>query len=277
PDEVVRTEPSETRGKTWSSFDATIQLPVEGSGGITVPYPLAFWYVFDPAEPAQEEVLRYSRRGWYSGQVVLDGVPALVMLTESEMDGVLDNSDSWALAEADSEAVLLSYQASRSANRHAWFGEAAYRLVSIDPSGLRVSLQRGDPGITRAQEAAEEDVLAVDRNAPRSGREVAFSEFETAEAESRREGKPLFVDFKTVWCGPCYTMDEWVFSADAVVDAAAGVVAAKVDGDDRRDLAKRFDITAYPTVLLLGSDGSEIRRHVGYLGVDSTAAFLAVE
>ncbi|MFT4606213.1 MAG: hypothetical protein ACI9W4_002961, partial [Rhodothermales bacterium] len=42
PDEVVRTEPSETRGKTWSSFDATIQLPVEGSGGITVPYPLAF-------------------------------------------------------------------------------------------------------------------------------------------------------------------------------------------------------------------------------------------
>ncbi|NNE71560.1 MAG: hypothetical protein HKN29_14515, partial [Rhodothermales bacterium] len=124
PGEVVRTEPSETRGKIWSSFDALLQVPsVQPSGADgEIPYPLAFWYVEDPLEPEAPKVLRFSRRGWTQGRVELDGVPALVMLTESAMDGVFDDQDSWALAEADSEAVLLGYKATRAANRHAWLG-----------------------------------------------------------------------------------------------------------------------------------------------------------
>jgi thioredoxin-related protein len=61
-----------------------------------------------------------------------------------------------------------------------------------------------------------------------------------------------------------------------VVDASEAVVPTRVDGDDRRDLAERFDVVAYPTLLLLDPDGKEIRRHVGYLGVDSTAIFMSV-
>lgn len=275
-DEMVRTEPSETRGKIWSSFDTEILVPSimpSGDPG-QIPYPIAFWYVEDPLEPDAPSILRYSRRGWTQGSLELDGVPALIMLTESMMDGVLDEQDSWALAEADSESVLLGYKATRAANRHAWLGERAYRLISIHPSGLSATLQAGDPGITRAEEAEQEDVLAVDRRAPRSGRSVNFIDFEEAEALARTSGKPLFVDFKTVWCGPCYTMDEWVFTADAVVEASSEVISTKVDGDDRRDLAARFEVEAYPTVLLVSPEGEVLRRHVGYLGVDSTAAFL---
>jgi thiol-disulfide isomerase/thioredoxin len=274
----VTTTPSETRGKIWSSFDAVVELPVtdsESDAASTIPYSTAFWYVFDPLEPDVEQVIRYSRRGWMEGTAVVDGVPAVVMITESVMDGRFDTDDNWALVKADSVDKLLAFDRSRDANRHAWLGERAYRLVSIDPSGLRVTLQYGDPGITRAEEAEQDDKLAVDRRAPRSGREVGFVDFEAAEARAAAEGLPLFIDFKTVWCGPCYTMDEWVFTADAVVDAAASVIASKVDGDERRDLASRFEVTAYPTVLLLASDGTELKRHVGYLGVDSTAAFLA--
>ena len=246
------------------------------TGTITaIPYPVSLWYVHDPLEPATEEVIRFSRRGWLAGSANLDGVPTRILLTEAEMDGVFDTSDSWAIAEADSESVLLSFDARRPADRHGWLGERAYRLVSIDPSGLEVRLQSGDVGITRAEEEAQDDVLAVDRNAARSGREVNFLSFEEAEAISQEEGRPLFVDFKTVWCGPCYTMDDYVFTADRVVDAAQDIASAKVDGDERRDLAQRFDVTAYPTLLLLAADGTEIRRHVGYLGVDSTAVFLA--
>ncbi|MFT7553500.1 MAG: thiol-disulfide isomerase/thioredoxin [Rhodothermales bacterium] len=278
-DEFVTTTPSESRGKMWSSFNSELRVPVvdplTGQNDANA-YPLAFWYVFDPLETDPEEVLRYSRRGWMQGDGVIDGIPARVMLTESLMDGVFDTADSWALAVADSAENVLRFGDARSAERHTWLGERAYRLVSIHPSGRQLTVQFGDVGISRAEEAIQEDKLAVDRAAPRSGRTVAFSEdFEAAEAQARAEDKNLFVDFKTVWCGPCYTMDEWVFTADAVVDRAISLVAARVDGDERRDLTERFSVGAYPTVLLLSPDGHEISRHVGYLNVDSTASFLA--
>lgn len=273
--EPLTTTPDTVRGKIWSNFDAVVDVPVQGGDAAANPYSISFWYVFDPIEPATEEVLRFSRRGWMEGDAVIDGVPARILIAESEMDGVFDTKDSWSIAEADSARNVYGWQGSRGIDRHNWLGQKAYRIVSIDPSGRTLRLESGDPGITRAEEAAAEDKLAVDRNAARSGRSVVFeADFEAAETRARVEGKPLFVDFKTVWCGPCFTMDEWVFTADAVVDASTDVVATRVDGDDRRDLAKRFRVEAYPTLLMLAPDGTERGRFVGYLGVDSTALFM---
>jgi protein disulfide-isomerase len=69
-------------------------------------------------------------------------------------------------------------------------------------------------------------------------------------------------------------MDEWVYTADAVVDAAGGLVAVKVDGDERLDLKERFGVTGFPTVILLSPDGTEIRRASGYVSVAEMAEFL---
>jgi thiol-disulfide isomerase/thioredoxin len=274
----VTSEPKESRGKIWSSFDAVLEVPVidpESGQPDRNAYAVAFWFVHDPLDDLPSNILRFSRRGWMQGDAVIDGVPARIMLTESHMDGVFDRRDSWAIAEADSAENVLRFGDARPAERHAWLGPKAYRIISIDPSGRLLTLQHGDVGITRAEEAAQDDKLAADRAAPRSGRSVAFElDFEQAEVRARKESKNLFVDFKTVWCGPCYTMDEWVFTADPVIDMAGLLVAARVDGDERRDLAERFSVGAYPTLLLLSPDGQELDRHVGYLNVDSTALFL---
>lgn len=269
--------PSERRSKVWSHFGhATIPVPVQDPWGTagTVPYRMELWFVLDPREPEAPRRLRWSRRGFFTGTCTLDGEAAFVMICERRMDGILDRHDAWGLAPDDDRSGALGRKA-RDTNDHAWLGERAYRLAALDASGLLAVLVPTDPGVTRAEEAASRDHLAVDRRAARSGKTVRFSHaFPKAEGQARENGQRLLVDFETVWCGPCKLMDQWVYTADDVVAAARNIVAVKVDGDASRDLVKRFKVRAYPTLILLDADGKEIRRHVGYMSVADTVAFL---
>lgn len=278
--EMLETEVSESRNKFWSSFDAVVGVPVtdpETGGAAVNPYPLSLWYVEDPRVPEEKPVIRFSRDGWMEGTLTLDGVDAVMLVTESAMDGIFLSDDAWALASADSATDIFNSGYSRSLEEHAWLFEAAYKVAQVDPSGRKAFVVPFDPGMTREEEIAMNDDLAVDRNAPRSGRTVAFlHDFEEAEAAARTQGKSLFVDFETTWCGPCKIMDEWVYTADGVVDAAASVVAVKVDGDERLDLKDRFGVTGFPTVILLNPEGGELGRASGYVNVADMTEFLKV-
>lgn len=276
--EETRTcSPSESRGKIWSSFELTLELPVLPGEG-TRAYPISLWFVEDPLEPDAAPVLRWSRRGWHQGSTLVDGERVFVLITESEMDGIFDEADAWFLS--SDESGLAAAAGSRSLGRHAWLGERAFRLQALDPNGLWIRFEPFDPGVTRAEEERLEDVLFADRNAERAAEPLAFRhDFVSASATAVAEGRPLLIDFETTWCGPCKQMDSWVYTAKAVVDQAttSSVLAVKVDGDDHRDLKERFGVTAFPTMILLGPDGVELRRHVGYLGVEDMVVFLTPE
>ena len=82
------------------------------------------------------------------------------------------------------------------------------------------------------------------------------------------------MDFETTWCGPCKVMDEWVYTADGVVEAAQSVVSVKVDGDERLDLKERFGVTGFPTMILLDADGEEVGRAAGYVNVVDMTEFM---
>ncbi len=71
-------------------------------------------------------------------------------------------------------------------------------------------------------------------------------------------------------------MDAYVYNADVVVEKTANLVAVKVDGDERRDLVKEFKVNAYPTIILVGKDGKELRRLVGYQSVSQMVVFLSL-
>ncbi len=70
-------------------------------------------------------------------------------------------------------------------------------------------------------------------------------------------------------------MTELVFTAKDVVDASEGLLCIKVDGDDRKDLVERFQVTGYPTGVMISADGLEAARFVGYQKVPQMAAFLS--
>ncbi len=90
--------------------------------------------------------------------------------------------------------------------------------------------------------------------------------FDAACAAAKSEGKLVFIDFYTVWCEPCQRLDNDTWT-DAAVGKLVGdkAVALKLDAEkEGRDLAKRYKIEAYPTLLLLQPDGTERDRIVGY-------------
>lgn len=273
--ELLSTTPTVRRGKTWSSFTGTVQVTTRAPDDteVLLDYPMSLWFVVDPEDPGAEPTLRWSRRGWMEGSVeVEDGVLA-VILAESVMDGVYDVRDSWAVTHE--LGTNRRSEEFRGVDDHSWRLEAAWRIVELHPSGLRVTLRPFDPGITRAEEKAQRDRYAADRRAPRADSPVAFThDFELAAQLSEDSDKPLFLDFETTWCGPCKQMDALVYTAQSVVTASQSVVAVKIDGDEHKDLTQRFEVSAYPTLILLSPEGDELRRAVGYQSVAEMVAFL---
>lgn len=268
--ELLEAVPKELRGKWWSSFAADVPVPTS-AGGVR-PYPLSLWFVEDPQEPDAAPVLRWSRRGWHAGELQIGGRPAYVYVTEMVMDGVFDQRDAWAIARSPKELSTAKAPAMES---HVWLDGVAYRALSIDADGSKLSFEAFDPGFTEAEEKDRLDTTKPDREAARAAAPLPFGkDLAAALAEANRTGQKVFVDFETTWCGPCKVMDQWVYTAAEVVDAAKPLLAVKLDGDEQRDLVKKYEVGGYPTMLVLDADGKVLRRAVGYRSVKAMAAWL---
>ncbi|MEF9986232.1 MAG: thioredoxin domain-containing protein [Bacteroidales bacterium] len=88
-----------------------------------------------------------------------------------------------------------------------------------------------------------------------------------AKASKNKKGpKLVFLDCFTTWCGPCKNMSEKIFPMEKVgAFFNSNFVNIKIDMEkgEGPELAKRFNVKAYPTFLILSLDGKEISRVVG--------------
>jgi thiol-disulfide isomerase/thioredoxin len=89
--------------------------------------------------------------------------------------------------------------------------------------------------------------------------------FEAASKLAAQTGKIVLVDFYTTWCGPCKMLDKTTWTDPAVIQLLEQkTVALRIDAEKEVALSKRYKIEAYPSVLLIKPDGTEIDRLVGY-------------
>jgi len=92
------------------------------------------------------------------------------------------------------------------------------------------------------------------------------STFDEALKKAKDQGKLLFMDCYTTWCGPCKMMSNQVFKQKYVGDYFnQHFVNLKMDMEkgEGKDLQKRYEVNAFPTMFLLDGDGNVIYKILG--------------
>ena len=269
--EVAILKGTERRGAIWYSGQIDLSLPLL-SGGTRL-YPVNYWYVVSPdRKPDDPEVMRWTRRGWLEGEFKFGNQQAHVMITEAKADGVYDKNDAWGLGLQRQEMYRNS---SSRLSRHAWLDGVAFQPTQFDPDGRFLSFKAFDPGVTQEEERQQTDPYREDKMLARAKTPVRFAtDLKSALADAKRQDKLVFVDFVTDWCGPCKVMDKYVYTSKLAVDTMNSVIAVQLDGDKEKELVERYQVTGYPTMLLLDSDGQVVRRISGYASATRLKALI---
>ena len=84
---------------------------------------------------------------------------------------------------------------------------------------------------------------------------------------AKKSNKSIFVDFYTIWCGPCKNMDRTVFNQKSVGEFYnTSFISIKLDAEKGWgiELAKKYMIDAYPTLLYFSEKGEVTLVEVGF-------------
>ena len=85
-------------------------------------------------------------------------------------------------------------------------------------------------------------------------------------AKAKAENKIVFVDAYAVWCGPCKWMAKNIFPLKEVGDVYnAKFISAKIDMEkgEGPDLARKYNVRAYPTYIFVNGDGELVHKGLG--------------
>lgn len=84
---------------------------------------------------------------------------------------------------------------------------------------------------------------------------------------AKKENKVIFLDIYASWCGPCKLLKSKTFSDPEVGEFYnANFINVALDGEKGEgvELAQKYQLTAYPTLIFIYPDGSVKLKAMGY-------------
>jgi thioredoxin-related protein len=100
------------------------------------------------------------------------------------------------------------------------------------------------------------------------GIEFFHGTFAEALVKANTENKLIFMDAFAEWCGPCKRMAATVFTDEKVGKFMnSNFICLKMDMEkgEGPELSRKYDVSAYPTLLFLNATGGLVQRNVGAL------------
>jgi len=107
-------------------------------------------------------------------------------------------------------------------------------------------------------------------------RPTAVTDVDRTFEQAKTASKPVFLFWTAAWCPPCNQVKSTIFTRPEFIAKSRSFVPVYVDGDtpSGQALGKRFSVSAYPTMVLLRPDGSEITRLAGWAAVTFPMYFI---
>ena len=111
-----------------------------------------------------------------------------------------------------------------------------------------------------------------------------WTSFEHAMVESQRTGKPVMIDFSADGCGTCQALKRGVFedaengrAVQAAVIPVSIVDRTRENGEnpaDIEDLQRRYDVDAFPTLIVFSPRSGKTEKTRGFGGPERTVAWI---
>lgn len=137
---------------------------------------------------------------------------------------------------------------------------------STMPSGKAADLPLAERSGT--QVARQEKVVGIDFE------QMNLTE---AKAKAKESGKYIFIDAYTTWCGPCKQMAATTFKDEEVAkyfnDRFINIKIEMEKDPDGVDVARKYNVRAYPTLIIIDHTGKLIQQTIGYQTKERLIAF----
>lgn len=222
-------------------------------------------------------IANFLRDSWRQGEFEFEDRTYAVIVIDDDCNGLMDTRDNWGLFDQiPVDFTNLHYNNFRETTRFAWLEETAFEIIKLASDGSGITLRKKVTELTREEDLGRDNPYFDEPQRPRAARSVDWlTNMKVAQRKASGTRKPILVYFAASWSGPCATMDERTYQDAEVVGLSDKFVCVRIDGDINRSLSTSYNITSYPTTLILDSKSKEISRAIGYQPATEFSAYIS--
>lgn len=145
-------------------------------------------------------------------------------------------------------------------------------IIALGLVTMAFVINKGNSNTSLSKDPKKEvkHFIKTEKSVSQSNEGIKFKNISLAKAKENaaESGQLIFIDAHTSWCGPCKKM-----AATSFMNAEVGelynekFINLKIDCEkdaDGPEISRMYKVLAYPTLLIINSEGKLIKQVVGF-------------